>query len=524
MQSQARTIADENPFAASDRVFTELTARLSSRETLVMTHGELERLLDKDGRELIRQLLQDHLDYRGPCEVGGDVVGARAVRRPHARLRERKLETIFGTVTVTRTGYSAHDAETLFPMDAELNLPPELYSHGVQRRAADEVIKTSFDQAVAAIASTTGAAVPKRQLEELAARAAEDFDAFYDGRSADSVREAAKTGEILALSTDAKGIVMRPADLRHATRKAAEKRSHKLDKRLSRGEKRNAKRMAQVAAVFTIAAFVRRPEDIVTELGPARNDDGKTVAARPRPEHKRVWASVDKPPKAVVEQMFEEALRRDPGRDKRWVALVDGNPAQLALLKKASKRHEVAPTIVLDVIHVLEYVWKAGIALHGEGRPATERWVSERLLEILRGNSSDVAAGMRRSATLRGMKTKDRFAVDDCADYLLKYRRYLRYDQYLAAGLPISTGVIEGACRHLVKDRMDITGACWGLCGAEAVLKLRSLRSSGDLDVYWTFHENAEYVRHHLDLYAIAPPTTITPLKVVARRNLRLVP
>ena len=113
---------------------------------------------------------------------------------------------------------------------------------------------------------------------------------------------------------------------------------------------------------------------------------------------------------------------------------------------------------------MLEYVWKAGFALHGEGNPATERWVSERLLEILRGNSSDVAAGMRRSATLRALEAKERIAVDDCADYLLKYRRYLRYDEYLAAGLPISTGVIEGACRHLVRDRMDITPARAGAC------------------------------------------------------------
>ena len=524
MQIQARTIADENPFSRSGHVFGELTERLAGREALEMTHGDLERLLDKDGRELIRQLLQDHLDLRGPGEARGDVVGARGVRRPHARLRERKLETIFGTVTVSRTGYSAHDAETLFPKDAELNLPPELYSHGVRRRATDEVIKTSFDQAVVALASTTGAEVPKRQLEELAGRAAEDFDAFYEARSADSLREAKKTGEILALSTDGKGIVMRPADLREATRKAAEVRTHKMVKRLSRGEKRNCKRMAQVAAVFTISPFVRKPEDIVRDLGPARDaDDDGVVPRRPRPEHKRVWASVDKSAKMVIDQMFQEALARDPARDKRWVVLVDGNLTQLALVKRTAKRQGVKPTIVLDVIHALEYVWKAGIALHGEGTLTTERWVSKRLLEILRGKSSDVAAGMRRSATLRGMKTKERLAVDICADYLLKYRRYLRYDQYLAAGLPISTGVIEGACRHQIKDRMDSTGACRGLLGAEAILRLRSLRSSGDLDAYWTFHENAEYARNHAGLYAGAPPATVLPLKVVGRGHLTLV-
>jgi hypothetical protein len=522
MQIQARTVKDENPFFRSGGVFLELTERLGSREVLGMTHGELERLLEKDGRELIRHLLQDHLDLRGPGEAGGEVVGAKGVRRPHPRMRERRLETIFGKVTVSRTGYSGHDAETLFPRDAELNLPPELYSHGVQRRVADEAIKTSFDQAVTTIASTTGAAVPKRQLEQLAGRAAADFDAFYEGRAGNSRREAKKTGEILALSTDAKGIVMRREDLRAETRKAAAERTHKMSKRLSRGEKRNCKRMAQVATVFTVAPFTRSPEDIVTELRP-EGDSERDAVVRPRPEYKRVWASVDKPAKEVVDQMFKEALARDPARDKRWVALIDGNLSQLGLIEKAAKREGVEPVIVLDIIHVLEYIWKAGIALHGEGNVATERWVSERLLEVLRGKSSEVAAGMRRSATLRRLKTKERLPIDTCADYLLKYRPYMRYDQYLAAGFPIATGVIEGACRHLIKDRMDITGACWGLEGAEAILKLRSLCASGDFDAYWGFHENAEYLRNHADLYTGPPPPTILPPKVARRGHLRLV-
>lgn len=521
MQIQTRTTTEEKPFANSQHVFNDLTARLGSAAVLKMTHGDLERLLEKDGRELLRQLLQDHLDLRGPGEACAEVVGTGGIGLPHARPRERGLKTIFGTVTVSRLGYSAHGEETLFPRDAELNLPPELYSHGVQRRAGEEVTKSSFDQAGAAIASTTGTTVPKRQLEELTARAAMDFDGFYETRSADSVRQAGKTGPILALSTDGKGIVMRPESLREATRKAAAKRDHKMSKRLSRGEKRNCKRMAQVATVFTIAAFVRKPEDIVSDLGPVRDTAAKVV--RPRPEHKRVWASVAKPPEEVIEQMFQEALRRDPAGNKRWVALVDGNPTQLALIKQAAKHHGVQPTIILDVIHVLEYLWDAGFALHGEGTPATQRWVSERLLEILRGNSSDVAAGMRRSATLRAMKAGDRAAIDDCANYLLKYRDYLHYEEYLAAGLPIATGVIEGACRHLIKDRMDITGACWGLDSAEAVLKLRSLRSSADFEDYWTFHESAEHVRNHLDLYQGAPPTTNLPLKVRPRGHLHLV-
>jgi len=157
---------------------------------------------------------------------------------------------------------------------------------------------------------------------------------------------------------------------------------------------------------------------------------------------------------------------------------------------------------VRDFLHVAERVWKAGRDVHAEDSPDLEAWVTARLLGILRGRASHVAAGMRRSATRQGLAAEARAGVDGCANYLLKYAPYLRYDRYLAEGLPIGTGVIEGACRHLVKDRMDRTGARWSLPGAEAVLRLRALRSSGDFDAYWHFHEQQEYRRHHAAQYA----------------------
>jgi len=134
----------------------------------------------------------------------------------------------------------------------------------------------------------------------------------------------------------------------------------------------------------------------------------------------------------------------------------------------------------------------------------------------MRGKSSDVAAGIRRSATLRELRAANRKPADKCANYLLKYGLRLHYDSYLAKGLPIATGVIEGACRYLVKDRMDITGARWGLLGAEAVLQLRSLRASGDFDEYWTFHEKREWERNHAARYADG---YIPPLRQRASTN-----
>jgi len=434
-------------------------------------------------------------------------------------MNTRELETIFGTVTVTRVGYGADGEPSLHPLDGQLNLPVEKYSHEVRRRVALEAAKGAFDAGIDTLGTYTGAHVPKRQFEELVVRASQDFDAFYTTRHAQA-KAASATGSILVLTVDGKGVVMRPGDLREATQKAAATRAVTFTARLGRGRRVHAKRMASVAAVYTIAPFVRTPEEIFPPAGkPA------TSPARPAPEHKRVWASLAQTPEAVIAEMFDEAQHRDPRHRKHWVALVDGNETQLELLIKQSDARQVAMPIVLDFIHVAEYVWGASRAFAADHQ-ARDAWVLPRLREILRGKASDVAAGMRRSATLRGLAAEDRASVDVCADYLLKYAPYLRYDLALMHGVPIATGVIEGACGHLVEDRMNLTGARWSLQGAEAVLRLRALRSSGDFDEYWRLHERAEYERNHSALYADHHvPATVRPgaFAQPLRHNLKLV-
>jgi|CXWL01.1.fsa_nt_gi hypothetical protein len=521
---EAHAVVQEKSFAASREQFEHVIARLGSAEARAANHRELEDLLEAEGRELMRMLYQDHLDVRGTGAVESVVESADGVALTHGRLMERGLMTVFGPVRVRRMGYGMRGAASLHPLDAELNLPPESYSHGVGRRIAVEAAKGSFDEAALTMKTTTGAPVPKRQVEQLVTRAAVDFDAFYREREAASRAEAQQSGPILVLSADGKGVVMRKEDLRPATRKAAAKRRHKMEKRLSKGEKQNAKRMATVAAVYTVQPFARTAADIVGDLAAVSST---SKPKRPRPEQKRVWASLEKEPDAVIGDAFAEGLRRDPAKSKRWVALVDGNKTQIRILRALAKQHGVALTITVDVIHVLEYLWKAATGFCAEGATEREAWVNERFLAVLSGRSSQVAAGIRRSATLRNLSAKARVAADKCADYLLGYRAFLHYDEYLADGLPIATGVIEGACRHVVKDRMDLTGARWSLEGAEAVLRLRSLRASGDFADYWLFHEKHEYLLNHAFSYARGrPPKTLrpTPPKPAGRAHLRVVP
>ncbi len=506
MPAQALAAA-EDPFAQTRAHLAQMLARLGGEEAGAMTHSDLERELETEGRELLRLMFQEHLDLRSPGEAAGPVRDAQGTERSPTRLHERTLGSIFGPVEVRRVGYQAEGSASLHPLDGELNLPPERYSHELRRRAAQEAAKGSFDEALQSVAEHSGTKVPKRQLEELVVRAAQDFDAFYYQRSVPS--EETK-GSLLILSFDGKGVVMHKQDLREATRKAAEKKKHKLKRRLSKGEKRNSKRMATVATVYTIAPWVRTPEQVARGLAPIHEVEERK---RPRPQSKRVWASLKKEPEEVIVQAFEEAHQRDPGHEKAWFALVDGNPHQLRVLPRVAKRYGVKVTVVLDLIHVTEYLWKASTVFHGEGSREREEWVSQRLVEILRGHGSRVAGGIRRSATLRGLEVEKREAADDCCDYLVNHFSYLHYDQYLAMGAPIATGVIEGACRHLVKDRMELTGARWRLTDAEAVLRLRALRSSGDFDEYWRFHEAQEYERNHAVHYANheVPATGKTP-------------
>jgi hypothetical protein len=485
---------EEDEFAMAHDEFARLIEFLRSRQGRELNHTELETVLNERGRELLRVLFQAQIDSRGPGPAAGPVCGADGVARGEQRLHERGLSTLFGEVRVKRLGYGAAGVRSLHPLDAQLNLPSGEYSLGVRRVAAEQAAQVSFDDTVQALAQRTGKTMGKRQVEELVQRSAVDFDAFYAQQSCAAGQP---SSSILALSADGKGVVMLPRDLSESTRKAAQARAHKLGQRLCKGEKRNRKRMATVAAVYTVAPYVRTPEQVVRSLAPLH----EAAPARPPVEHKRVWASLEKTPEAVLEAAFQEGLRRDPTRQKTWVGLVDGNATQLALLEAFSRKHKVELTIVLDVMHVCEYLWSASVAFHEEASPQREQWVGERLHNVLLGNAAAVAAGMRRSATLRGFSKQHRGPVDAAARYLLNHQQYMRYERYLAAGLPIGTGVIEGACRHLVCDRMD-GAARWSLKGAEAVLRLRALRCSGDFEPYWSYHVAQEYQRNHVARYA----------------------
>jgi hypothetical protein len=495
-------------FERSQALFAGLVEWVAGEQALGLEHCELETRLAADARQLARQVLQDQFDLRAVREqrldaavVGSDGMPRRSVERGH----ERDLHTVLGEVTVTRLAYRALGSENLYPADAQLNLPPVRHSHGLRRLAALEAPRSSFEDAQAAIERQTGQRIGTRQLRELTLAATHDVGAFYAQRK----RTPPSEKDLLVLSCDAKGVVMRPEGLRDQTRAQAQNASGKLKTRLSKGEKSNRKRMAEIVTVYELTPEPRTAADILPDPdtpAPA------TRTRRAKAQNKWLKASVSDDASTVIADMFAEADRRDPGHKLTWVALVDGNNHQIDRIRKEARKRNLKIPIVVDFIHVLEYLWSACWCFFAEGDPAAERWVADKARQVLDGRAGIVAAAIRRKATRLALEATKRQGADRAADYLLAKRPYLDYPTALQSGSPIATGVIEGACRHLVKDRMDITGARWGLAGAEAILTLRALISNGDFDAYWTYHLAQEHHRVHASRYALGViPTPAYP-------------
>jgi len=487
-------------FAPARQEFERLVGWLDAHSSKGGSHSVVEEHILEGGTEILRRLYQGHLD--GLSVTDRCQAEALAARRGevvhHAR---RPLESLFGEVHLDR--FAAADAAAAvwdFSLDRALNLPAELYSLPVRQRVAEHARNVSMEQTVKGIDRTTGAHVPKRQVEELTVRAAQDFDAFYAQRPT-VANDTATEQATLVLTCDSKGITMVPHALRDATRKmAAEasgaKAAHK-DPMAPKKARKHDKRMAIVTGVYLLEPQVRSAADVLGSLAGVPSQGPKQTP--PRPQNKTVAASVMKTQKAGIKAMFDEGERRDPKHQRNVAVLVDGEERQQATIEREAKSRNWTITMILDVIHVLSYVWKAAAILHkGDPKPLDVA-VTAYLAQLLQGDVRKVATELLRRATDLKLSAEARKPVERCVRYLRKNAKYMRYDVYLAAGYPIATGVIEGCCRHLIEDRMGITGARWDLYSAEAVLRLRALSINGDWDAYWAFHERQHAKRNALN-------------------------
>jgi hypothetical protein len=479
-------------------------ARLAGEASRAVTLDAMEVLVTGQGRELLRGVVQLGLDAQAEREVRlPQVTGEDGVRRARAeRGHARPVVTRLGEVVVRRIGYRSgiKGVPSLFPRDAVLNLPPCGYSWGLQRLAEMFCRAGSYEQAHEFVLAAAGVAIGKRQLEQITMAAAADAERFYRDRVRDQGAGAGEEeGSLppLAISADGKGVAMLPQARRRRTR-APEQKVRTFEKRAGTGEKKGCKRMAETGAVFdVIAAGQPRTPEQVMGPGPGRAED------RPRAENRWYTCDITAGRDVTIGKIFDEAGRRDPGHLRTWIALVDGDNYQLGLIQAAAAARGITLVIVTGFIHVLEYLWKAAWCFHPPRDPAMEDWVTAQALDILHGRAAEVIARIGQLAAEHPPKPGGEHAkiIRKTLHYLQAKQPYLNYPRALAEGWPIATGVIEGACRHLVQDRMGITGARWGLQGAQAMLWLRAIAASGDTGAYWTWHIQQEHQRNHLSRY-----------------------
>ncbi len=499
MTMAARAVPSVDVFADAREELEAVFKALTSAGAC--SHVRLGELITAGLARVGELTLQGHLDALFEKEC----VEAKLWPRPdgaEVRVRARDLETEHRRVTVRRHGLKLGcEKQARFPMDEALSLPPELYALSLREEVALAAVEASFDRSVERVDRATSGHVPKRQAEQEVVRAAVDFDTFYATRLLPA-NDTLSSQALEVMTCDSKGVTMRPEALREATRKeaeAAKKDAVRGDPMAQRKMRRSDKRMAIVTAVWEQEPHKRSAEDVLVRL--KRDPKGRTRRPRsgkaPRPQNKRVMASVIKTNAEGVAAMFDEGKRRNADGARRNVVLLDGDENQLVNVQAEANERGMSITIVFDLIHVIHYLWLIAMVLCGKDRKEADGWIAHILKQLLTRHPLDVVATIRQTATNRKLTRADRAELESSLEYLRKNSVYIHYARFLAEGLPIATGVIEGACRYLVQDRMGITGARWGLAGAEAVLKLRAIRTSGDWDEYWRFHLQREHARNY---------------------------
>jgi len=416
-----------------------------------------------------RHLLAAYFEEKKGGDVGPAIETESGQRLPRERVKSRRYLSVFGELELDRHYYHKDGGPGVFPLDEATNLPEAGYSYFVQELVEQRLGRMTYEEAVSELESLFGLPLRKHTVKDLAPTIAAHADPFYEVQGTPPPET--EPG-ILVAAVDGKGVPIvkdEPAE-------------HKV--RLGKGEKLSRKKEAVVAAVYTIEPHVRTAEDIVREVR-----DKEPAPKRPKPQNKHVRATLRGKEEAFA-AVRAEVERRDPRGEKKRVCLMDGSRPLWALALVILKGF----THILDLFHALEYLWKAAHVFHAETSPEAEEFVRERLLDLLAGKVGYVIGGLRQMLTKhrRRLNASQRKTLETVIGYYERNRRYMRYDEYIAAGYPIGSGAVESACRHLVKDRMEGSGMRWTVPGAEAVLKLRAVYLNGDWDPFWQFHMRQE--------------------------------
>jgi hypothetical protein len=469
-------------------VFWALVERLHAAADRRQPIHQVEEAIFRDLLVMGRSLLEAFLASSGEGDVGPNltVLADHPSDPPRVlprldRIRPRPYLSIFGEVSVARVCYGEGRIEAA-PLDPRLHLPRRQYSYLFQQWLAAFVVDDAHAEAIKKLATILGLEVSVKASEDLNREQGSDVEPFQNHLP---TPEATEEEPILVVTADCKGVPLVRSALppEEATDTALPKLANK---RRGKGEKANKKKMAAVGAVYTIDPFVRTADEVIDEV--MRK---KAARRRPEPAHKRVRAELLVGKVALFLWLADEVIRRDPSRAKPLIFLSDG---ERALHDRQGEYLPEEAICILDLFHVMERLWKAAWCFFDESSQKKEahEWVEKELRMLLEGKVRYVVGGLRQMMTKRELKGTRRKAVREVTAYFQRNRARMKYDEYLASGYPIGSGVVEGACRHLVKDRLERTGMRWHPDGAQAMLNLRATYLDEEWDSFWAYHVEQE--------------------------------
>lgn len=464
------------------QVVEQLAAGIRDGQALHEVEGTLWDVLLQVGRRSLAAFLEVH----GSGDQGATVTlpDGQVVQRLE-RLHSRRYVSIFGEFTLARTVYGSREGQAIafVPLDNRLQLPESVFSYVLQ----DWDQALAAEQAFGQVSQTIERMLHLRQsvdsLETMNQQMAEEVCWF---RELQPAPPAAEEGSIVVVTGDCKGIVIRGQGTPTV-----------CGGQRPAGPRANQKRMAAVGAVYTVDPYVRTAAEVVAALF---RDPDYQPERRPTPCHKHVWASLPltaPAPQSSIDVVFGwlqwEFAQRNPQCQRPTVHLCDGQEALWQAC--AAYLPDENAVQILDLLHVTPRLWEAAKLLYGERGTEVVPFVRQRLTQILSGQVETVLRGLRRLAAERGLSGAKKKALRRIGSYLSKNRGRMRYDEYLRAGYPIASGVIEGACRHLIKDRLERAGMHWTLDGAQAMLDVRSVYIAGQWEDYQTYRIGLETER-----------------------------
>jgi hypothetical protein len=439
-----------------------------------MEIAEVERRLLSMVMEIGRASLEEYVAVKGTGYSGPELADDQGAIYSFVRDRSRSYRSIFGPVSIRRAYYHRPGSAGKFPLDGELNLPERSYSYVVQEFSSRLAVNTSYEDAVEILSSFFPVKMPLRSLERVVADVANEVEPYYDQKAPPKV---CPESVVTVATVDKKGIVIRKT---HNDESESQAKSTTPDKP-------GKKKMATVISAYTSPRHIRTAESIVHEMSDQKGSDSK-----PKPRDKEIWGSLTDGPEKTVARLNKAVAQRLPERNE-LVCILDGERSLWNLV------HTYFPTafFVLDIFHVLEHLTKAAQCFHDSGTPEARKFVTERLRILLIGRAGHLIGGLKQMLTKHTLSTSKSYDLKQVIGYLERNRPHMRYEICLAKGYPIGSGVIEGACRNLINDRLELTGMSWSIGGAESMMRLRAVHINKDWDAFWKYRRRAERSRIH---------------------------